>query len=137
MVASVGVNVAFPLLFVVGRMRALPWIGVLALAVQVPLAWLAGRWLELDGLAFSLAVSTLLVLALLLHQLGALRVAARGLAIAAVVVGVLTLVAFLPPAVVLAPIAAAAAGLVLYSVLLAATRPRGLIASWHYLRALR
>ena len=137
MVASVGVNVAFPLLFVVGRMRALPWIGVLALAVQVPLAWLAGELLDLDGLALSLAVSTLLVLVLLLRELGALRVAARGLAIAALVVAVLTVVAFLPPAVVLAPIAAAVAGLALYAVLLALTRPRGLTASWHYLRALR
>ena len=138
MVASVGVNVAFPLLFVVGRMRALPWIGVLALAVQVPLAWVTGEVLELDGLALSLAVSTLLVLVLLLHELGALRVAARGLAIAALVVGVLTVVAFLPPAVVARPDRrcrrrARAVCVCCSSV----TRPRGLTASWHYLRALR
>jgi hypothetical protein len=137
MVASVGVNVAFPLLFVVGRMRALPWIGVLALAVQVPLAWASGELLELDGLAISLALSTLLVLVLLLRELGALRDAARGLATAALVVGVLTVVAFFPPAVVLAPAFGAVAGLILYCVLLALSRPRGLTASWAYLRALR
>jgi len=137
MVVSVGVNVAFPLLFVVGRLRALPWIGVLALAVQVPLAWAAGELLELDGLAISLALTTLLVLVLLLRELGALRPAVRGLAIAALVVGALTVASFLPPAVVLAPVAAAVAGLVLYGVLLAIIRPRGLTASWHYLRALR
>ena len=38
MIASVGVNVAFPLAFVVERLRPLPWIGV-ALGVQVLLAW--------------------------------------------------------------------------------------------------
>jgi hypothetical protein len=137
MVASVGVNVAFPLLFVVGRMRALPWIGVLALAVQVPLAWVSGELLGLDGLAISLALSTLLVLALLLRELGALRAAARGLLVAALLVAGLTLASFLPPAVVLAPLLAAAAGLILYAVLLVATRPRGLTSSWNYLRALR
>ena len=137
MVVSVGVNVAFPLLFVVGRLRALPWIGVLALAVQVPLAWAAGELLELDGLAISLALTTLLVLVLLLRELGALRLAARGLVLAALVVGALTVASFLPAAVVLAPVAAAVAGLVLYGVLLAITRPRGLVASWAYLRALR
>jgi hypothetical protein len=137
MVVSVGVNVTFPLLFVVGRMHALPWIGVLVLALQVPLAWASAELLELDGLALALALSTLLVLVLLLRELGALRTAARGLALAALVVGGVTLAAFLPPAAVLAPVAAAVVGLVLYGALLAASRPRGLTASWAYLRALR
>jgi hypothetical protein len=137
MVASVGVNVTFPLLFIVSRMRALPWIGVLALAVQVPLAWASSELLELDGLAISLALTTLLVLVLLLRELGALRDAARGLVIAAAVVGVMTAVAFLPAGFVLAPAGGAAAGVALYCVLLALTRPRGLTASWAYLRALR
>jgi hypothetical protein len=133
----VGVNVAFPLLFVVGRMRALPWIGVLVLAVQVPLAWAAGELLELDGLAISLALSTLLVLGLLLRELGALDSAARGLAVAAAMVAALTLAAFLPPALLLASGIAAIVGLALYGGLVALVRPRGLTASWSYLRALR
>jgi hypothetical protein len=137
MAASVGVNVAFPLLFVVGRMRALPWIGVLVLAVQVPLAWAAGELLELDGLAISLALSTLLVLGLLLRELGALDSAARGLAVAAAMVAALTLAAFLPPALLLASGIAAIVGLALYGGLVALVRPRGLTASWSYLRALR
>ena len=71
MVAAVGVNVTFPLAFVTDRLRALPWIGVAALAAQVLLAWIGVELFELDGLAFSLALSTLFVLAALLVQLGA------------------------------------------------------------------
>ena len=72
-IAAVGVAVTFPLAFVAGRTRALPWIALAALALQVPLAWLGVELLELDGLALSLAVSTLLVLAALLVELDARR----------------------------------------------------------------
>jgi len=137
MIASAGVNVAFPLAFVAGRTRALPWIAVLALALQVPLAWAAGELLELDGLAIALAVSTFFVLGALLRELGALGDAARGLATAAAVVAGITVGAFLPPALVLGSAAAALVGLGLYAVLVAALRPAGLTASWDYLRALR
>ena len=83
MVVSVGVNVTFPLAFVAERLRALPWIGAGALAVQVLLAWVGVELFELDGLALSLAVSTLLVLAALLVQLDAVERGLRGIAIAA------------------------------------------------------
>ena len=73
MVVSVGVNVSFPLAFVANRLRALPWIGAAALGVQVLLAWVGVELGGLDGLALSLAVSTLFVLAALLAQLGALE----------------------------------------------------------------
>ena len=97
MVAAVGVNVTFPLAFVTDRLRALPWIGVAALAVQLPLAWIGVELFELDGLAFSLALSTLLVLAALLTQLGAAAGGLRGIALAAAVVGAFTAAAFVPP----------------------------------------
>ena len=68
------------------RLRALPWIGVAALVVQLPLAWIGVELFGLDGLAFSLALSTLLVLAALLTQLGAAGRGLRGIALAAAVI---------------------------------------------------
>jgi hypothetical protein len=136
MIASVGIAVAFPLAFVVRRTRGLPWIAAAALALQVPLAWAGARVLELDGLTLALAVSTVLVLAALLVDLGAFAGASRGLFAAGLVVTGVTLVAFLPPALVFDSVVSAVIGLVLYVVLFAVLRPRGLTASWHYLRAL-
>ena len=137
MAISVGVTVAFPLFFVTGRTGALPWIGAAALGLQVPLAWGAQAEFGLGGLALSLAVSTGFVLAGLLRELEVLADAARRLARAAAAVAALALAAFLPPALVLGSLGAAAAGLVIYSALIAALRPAGLKASWAYLRALR
>lgn len=136
MVAMVGTTITFPLMFVVERTRFLPWVGLAALALQIPLAWAAWRAFELVGLALALALTTFLVLAALLLELGALRSVARGLASATVVLGVITAAAFLPPALVLDQVATALVGLLLYCALLAAVRPRGLAASWHYLRRL-
>jgi hypothetical protein len=133
----VGVNVAFPLLFVVGRLRRLPWIGAAALAVQIPLAWSASELLGLDGLALALALSTFLVLTALLRELGALREATRGLLFAAAFVATVTLASFVPPDVFLGSVASAAVGLVVYGALVGVLRPRGLTDSWSYLRALR
>ena len=137
MVASVGVNVAFPLAFVADRLRALPWIGAAALVLQVLLAWVASELYGLEGLAIALALTTLLVLAALLRELDALRPGMRGVATAAVVVGALVLVSFVPVALVLGSLAAALAGLVLYVALVALVRPRELRSSWAYLRVLR
>jgi hypothetical protein len=136
MVVSVGVAVAFPLAFVAERTRRLPWVAVGALLLQVPLAWLGSEWLALTGLAVALALSTVLVLAVLLSELGALRPTTGGILAAALSVAVLATVAFLLPALLLAPAVAAAVGLVAYAVLLALVRPRGLLAGWRYLRAL-
>ncbi|MFO7572722.1 MAG: hypothetical protein R6W48_09020 [Gaiellaceae bacterium] len=136
MVVSVGVTVAFPLAFVAGRLRLLPWIALGVLPVQLLLAWAGASMLELEGLALALAVSTLVILAGLLIQLQALERALRGLFAAALLLGVLALVAFAPPALVLGPVAAAAVGLVAYGVLLALVRPRGLTSGWRYLRTL-
>ena len=137
MVASVGVNVAFPLAFVAERLQPLPWIGVAALGLQVLLAWIASELFELDGLAVALAASTLFVLAALLRELGALGGGLGGLAAAALVTGALAVAAFLPPALAFGSAAAAIVGLAVYGALVALVRPRPLSSSWSYLRALR
>ena len=137
MVASVGVNVSFPLTFVAERLRGLPWIGGTALAIQVLLAWISSELFELEGLAVALAVSTLFVLTALLRELDALRGGLRGLATAALVMGALALAAFLPPALVLRSAAAALTGLAVYGALVALVRPQPLGSAWAYLRALR
>ena len=91
---------------------------------------------ELNGLALALAATTLLILVALLVELGALAGAARHLGSAAAFVAGLSVVSFLPPALVLGSLASAVVGLALYVVLLAVVRPRSLVESWHYLRAL-
>jgi hypothetical protein len=137
MVVSVGVNVAFPLAFVADRLRALPLIGAVALAAQVPLAWIGAELFELDGLALSLAASTLLVLGALLAQLGAVESGLRGIAIAALVIAAFACVAFVPVGLVAGGVVSALVGVAVYTVLVALVRPSGLRASWSYLRALR
>jgi hypothetical protein len=138
MVASIGLSTTFPLLFVTGRARRLPWLAVAALAAHVPIVWAGKELLELAGIAGALAVTTALVLAGLLVMLsdGALRGVARGLGTAAAWTGGLALVAFGAPALALPPIPAAALGLVAYAALLVVLRPRGLARAWSYVRAL-
>ena len=133
---SVCVSIAFPLVFVAGETRALPWVGAAALVLQIPLAWAAQALAGLVGLGLSLAVSTGLVLVGLLRVLGVLGAAARGLAFAAGSVGAIAVAAFLPPALVFSSLAASAAGLLVYAALVVALRPPGLRAAWHYLRSL-
>jgi hypothetical protein len=135
-IASIGIAVTFPLAFVAGRTRGLPWIAVAALVLQVPLAWAGSKLLELDGLALSMGLTTLLVLGVLLRELGAFAETARRLALAALVVVGLAVAAFLPPALVLGSIASALVGVLVYVALLALVRPPGLVAGWRYLRAL-
>jgi hypothetical protein len=136
MIASIGVSVAFPLAFVSRRTRALPAIAVGVLVAQVPLAWAGARLFELDGLAIALAISTFLAFATLLSQLGALVETARGFLGAAFVVALAAMAAFGIAALVLEPVPAAVLGLAVYVVVFAAVRPRGLVESVRYLRAL-
>ena len=127
---------SFPLAFVAGQTRGLPWIAPRRVVLQVPLAWAGASWLELDGLALALAITTLLVLAALLVELKAFAIASRQLAAAAAVVAAITLAAFVPSALLLGSVAEVVVGIVLYVALFALIRPRGLLASWRYLRAL-
>ncbi|HET9939212.1 MAG TPA: hypothetical protein VFQ28_10485, partial [Gaiella sp.] len=137
MVASVGVNVSFPLAFVAERLRPLPVIAAVALALQLALAWVGFELLELDGLAVALALSTIFVLTALLRELGALHTGFRGIVRAAAAIGAVAVAAFLLPSLLFGAVAAALVGLVLYVVLVTAWRPAGLTRSWGYLRALR
>ena len=138
MVASVGVSVTFPLLFVSGRTRGLPLLAVCVIALHVLLAWLGERAFGLAGVAGALAASTALVLVGLLVLLGpaALARASAGLVSAAALVGAVAVAAFAPPALVLPAVAAAAVGGGVYAAALAALRPRGLRDAWAYVRAL-
>jgi hypothetical protein len=135
-VASVGLTLSFPLAFVSERARRLPLLGVAAVAAQLALVWAGAALFDLAGLAVALAVSTWLLLALLLRELGALGPALRGLAFPALAVASLTISAFVPPALLLGPLAATLVGLGLYTALLAALRPAGLARAWGYLRTL-
>jgi hypothetical protein len=138
MVASIGVSTTFPLLFVAGRTRRLPWLSLGALVVHVPIVWAGKALFGLAGIALALAVTTALVLAglLLLLSPDAFARVARGLATAAAWSGGLALAAYALLALALPPIPAAALGLLAYAALLAALRPRGLVRAWAYVRAL-
>ncbi len=136
-VVAVGVTVTFPLVFVVnsGR-RLLPVLAAGALVVHVPAAIVGEVVGGLDGLAVALAATTAVILLGLLATLGAVPSTVRGLAIAAATVGALAALAFVPAWLVFGPVPAAAVGLGLYGILVAAVRPPGLRAAWGYLRAL-
>ena len=136
-VAAVGVNVTFPLAFVAGRLRPLPWIGLAALAAQLGLAAIGTWLLDLEGIALALGLSTLVVLAALLWQLGSAAASLRGVAVASVSIAALTLAAFVPVALVSRSWLGVLAALALYAALVVVVRPTGLTASWSYLRALR
>jgi hypothetical protein len=135
-VASVAFSIAFPLVFIRGRAMWLPLLAIAAVCLHVLVEW-AGRGLfGLAGLAAGLAVTTWLVLAVVLASLGALLATIRGLLAAALVCSGVALVAFGLPRAVLGPIPAASVGLVLYTTLLLAWRPPGLRTSWTYIRTL-
>jgi hypothetical protein len=135
-VAAVGVALTFPLLFIVGKTGWLPVVAVTAVLVQIPLAWAGEELFELEGLAVSLAVTTWAILAALLARLAALEATLLRLVRIAAGVGLLVLVAYALPALVLDPVVAAVVGSVVYVVLLAVLRPAGLRASWRYLHGL-
>jgi hypothetical protein len=136
-IASIGVSVAFPLIFVVGLGRTLPWIAGAIVLAHVPVAFGAGRLFGLSGLALSMAVTTAVVLAALLSELGALRTTMPGLLGAAVLVALLAALSFVPPALLLPKTAAALAGVLFYAAAVAVVRPAGLRRAWLYLRELR
>ena len=139
MAASVGVTIAFPMLFVAGRDRRLPLVAAAALLLHVLVAWAAVRAFELDGAALALTISTLVVLVaiLALLSLQVLADTARGLAFGALLTGAVALVAFGAPAAVLPAPPAAVLGVATFGALLLAARGLGLRQAWGYLRALQ
>jgi L-lactate permease len=110
---------------------------VAAIAAQVLVEWVLQRAFDLAGVAAGLAVTTALVLVVLLLALNALGRVVRGLLVAAVVCGGVAAIAFAVPRLVLGDIAAAAVGLVLYAAALAVWRPTGLRQAWAYVRTLQ
>ena len=137
MVASVALTIAYPLLFVRGRGRWLPVVAVAALAVHVPLEWALRKAWGLGGLAAGMAVSTALVLAVLLTMLHAVKMTTRGVVVAAAICGAVAAAAFGVPGAVLGPVAAGAVGLVLYCAILCVWRPAGLRQAWAYVHGLQ
>ena len=139
MAASIGVTIAFPMLFVADRDRGLPALALGALVLHAAVAWLAVRGLELDGVAVALFLSTLAVLAALLLLLSpeVLRGASRGLGLGVAVVAPLALAAFGLSAALLPEVAAAVVGVALFGAALVATRSLVLGQAWGYLRTLK
>jgi hypothetical protein len=137
MVASVAVTVAYPLVFVRGRARWLPLLAAVAFGGQVLVEWGARAAFGLGGIAGGLALTTAVVLVVLLASLDALWRTITGIGVAACVCGVVAVGAFGLPRLVAGPLLAAGLGLVLYGATLAAWRPAGLRHAWAYLRALQ
>ena len=136
MIASIGIAVGFPLMFVARHERALPLISLATLAAQVPLALVGQRLFGLTGLAFALAGSAAVAFVGFLRSLHATRATLVGLARAVAVVSVIAAPIFLVADVVFANVVAAVVGLVTYGVAIAVIRPAGLVDSLHYLRSL-
>jgi hypothetical protein len=136
MLASVGVAVAFPLMFVAEKGRILPIVAGVALTVHVPLALLGQVAGGLDGLEVALAVTTAGMLVAMLVFLDALRLVSKGLLVAAGTVAVVGAISFVPAGVLLGRAGAAALGLGVYLVVLALIRPTGLRGAWRYLHQL-
>lgn len=138
MLASVAYTLAFPLVFVIGRHGVLLPLAAGAFAVHIGLAWGLSKAFGMPGIAVALAVSTLLVLGVLLASLspGVLLTVAVGLARLAVAMAALAAASFGLLALVLGGIPAAVIGVVVYAVLIVAWRPRGLRDAWAYVRAL-
>ena len=136
MVFAIGFSVTLPLLFVQSRTRGLVLVSLAVVVLHVPLAWAGQTLAGLAGLCIALALTTLVVLAVMLHRLYAALPTLSRLFRAAAGVGALVVVAFGAPALVLSAGAAASVGLVLYALALALVRPAGLMGSWRYLRSL-
>jgi O-antigen/teichoic acid export membrane protein len=135
-ITSVAFSVTFPLMFVAGKSRRLSLLAPAALACHVLLALVATMLGGLEGLAVALSLTTALVVALMLYELGALRPTVRELGIASITIGATAVAAFILPKLVLGPVWAAVAGCALYAGVLIAARPKGLIEAWRYLHQL-
>ena len=137
-IVAVVYTLAFPLLFVAGRRRALLPLAGSALLLHVPIALGLRAWLGLPGVALALAVSTLLLVAGLLAALSRsmLVAVALGLLRPVVLQAGAAALAFGGLALVVGPWPAAIGGLLLYGLLLAGLWRLGLGRAWRYVRAL-
>ena len=90
----------------------------------------------MNGIAISLALTTGLILVVMLAALGSAGRVLAGLGVATAIVGAVAAAAFVPPWALLEPVAGAVAGAALFVAILAVLRPPPLRAAWRYLRAL-
>ena len=135
-IASVGVSVTFPLLFVHGRGWWLPLLSVGVVVLHLAVALVSEALLGLDGLALSLTFTTGVILLVMLAALGSAWRVLAGLSFATAIVGAIAGGAFVLPWALLEPVPAAIVGAVVYVTLLLVVRPKPLRAAWRYLRAL-
>ncbi len=136
MVAAIGFSVTLPLVFVAESDRRLVLLGVLVVAVQVPLAVVGQALFGLTGLVLALACTTAIAFAGLLHLFRATGEALLGVGKAAAVVGALAVAAFVVAALVPSAEASGLLGLGLYALALVVVRPGGLTSAARYLRTL-
>lgn len=130
MAASVGVSLAYPLLFVRGRPRRLVRLSLAVLLVHPLFVWVGREAWGSVGIALALALTTTLVLVALLAALGALR------AIPDLVLAVLTVSTLAAAAFGLGVWAGPLVGVAVYAALVLLLRPPGLRTAWRYVRAL-
>ena len=137
-VAAVAFWVTFPLLFVLETPRKLVPLAIVALGVDIGLSFALRAVLDLRGLVLALGASTFLVVGALMAfvSMRMLELTMKGIARTALLIGALTFACFGLPELVTGGFAAAVIGLVLYVGTLAATRPRGLVDAWRYVRVL-
>jgi hypothetical protein len=138
MVATVAFSVTYPLLFVVERRGLLPLIAGAALSLHLLVSLGLRSALGVEGLALALGITTSAVLGALLAAVVRLELARViiGLARPTLTVALLTWLTFGSCALLLSNAAAAAVGLLFYSLVLVAIRPRPLREAWAYVRAL-
>ena len=138
MLAWVGFAVTFPLVFVAEKRWTLIPLAIVGFALCIPIGiGLRALW-GLSGLAIALGLSTAVIAAGLMAtvSLRTLAIAALGLARLALAVGASVALAFGGLSLLLSPVKAALAGVVVYAVLMYVLRSLGLSAAWTYVRGL-
>jgi hypothetical protein len=137
MVVSVAVSVSFPLVFVGGRVERLPVAALATIAALLPMAAAGQAIAGLTGLAIALAAATGIAGLLVLSNLHAVRPTVEGLASPVATVASLALLSFVPVGVLLDDsFLSASVGVLVFGLVVALVRPRGLRDAWHYLRTL-
>ncbi len=138
MIGWVGFAVTFPLVFVAGRKTLLVPLALAGFALCIPLGLgLRAAW-GLPGVAIAIGIATLVIALGLMAAVStrALAIAALGLARLALVIGAASALAFGGLSLALSPIPAALLGLVVYGLIVFATRSLGLTEAWTYVRGL-
>jgi hypothetical protein len=138
MLAWVGFAVTFPLVFVAEKRWTLIPLAAVGFLVCIPIGLgLRALW-GLPGLAIALGVSTFAIAAGLMATLSVrtLAIAALGLARLALAVGASVALAFGGLSLLLSPVPAAVAGVVVYALLMFTLRRLGLSDAWMYVRGL-